>query len=106
MLRGPRMDELVYNAVLNPLPELQAAARFQIAHLAAQAGVRPASIRPLYLARGRGEVGGFTVPAINLRGLTYDLARAAFRVALRTDAPAMIFELARSESGYTFQRPS
>lgn len=44
-------------------------------------------------------------PRSIIRGLTYDIARAAFRVAKRTDAAAMVFELARSEIGYTFQRP-
>ena len=31
---------------------------------------------------GRGEVSGFTVPAINIRALTYDTAQAVFRAAL------------------------
>jgi hypothetical protein len=104
--RGPAMDELIYNAVFNQDRAVLAGARELVASVAAALGAQSASIRPLYLARGQGEVHGFTVPAINLRGLTYDLARAAFRVAKRTDAAAMIFELARSEMGYTFQRPS
>jgi len=48
---------------------------------------------------------GFTVPAINIRGLTYDVARAVFRKALEKKAGAFIFEIARSEIGYTKQRP-
>jgi len=42
-------------------------------------GIFPASIHEFYMARGRGELSGFTVPAINLRSMTYDLARAIFR---------------------------
>ena len=47
---------------------------------AADAGIRPASIHDLYLAMGRGEAGGFTVPAINVRAMAYDTARAVVRV--------------------------
>jgi fructose/tagatose bisphosphate aldolase len=48
---------------------------------------------------------GFTVPAINIRGLTYDVARSIFRKALEMKVGAFIFEIARSEIGYTKQRP-
>ena len=68
-------------------------------------GIYPASIQEFYVARGRGEFAGFTVPAINLRTLTYDLARAIFRVANKNDSGAFIFEIARSEMGYTNQPP-
>src|SRR5262249_42574463 len=68
-------------------------------------GILPASILPLYEARGRGEISGFTVPAINARILTYDTVRAALRAARRIEAGALIFEIARSEIGYTDQRP-
>ena len=54
---------------------------------------------------GRGEAGGFTVPAMNLRMMTYYTARAAFRAAKAAGAGAFIFEIARSEIGYTEQRP-
>ena len=70
-------------------------------------GVRPWSINDLYMARGRGEVpNNFTVPAMNLRAMTYDVARTVFRAALKLKVGAMIFEIARSEMGYTFQRPA
>jgi fructose/tagatose bisphosphate aldolase len=68
-------------------------------------GAYPQSIHEFYTARGRGEFSGFTVPAINLRSMTYDLARAIFRVALKNDAAAFVFEIARSEIGYTDQPP-
>ncbi|MGA2386377.1 MAG: class II fructose-bisphosphate aldolase [Candidatus Bathyarchaeia archaeon] len=68
-------------------------------------GIYPASIQEFYMARGRGEFSGFTVPAINLRSMTYDLARAIFRVAEKNDSGAFVFEIARSEIGYTFQPP-
>ncbi|MFH1594250.1 MAG: class II fructose-bisphosphate aldolase [Candidatus Omnitrophota bacterium] len=68
-------------------------------------GVYPWSINDLYLARGKGDFGGFTVPAINLRIMTYDLARAIFRAAKKLNAGAFIFEIAKSEMGYTDQAP-
>jgi fructose/tagatose bisphosphate aldolase len=68
-------------------------------------GVYPSSIYEFYMARGRGEFKGFTVPAINLRSMTYDLARALFRVAEKNDSSAFVFEIARSEIGYTDQSP-
>jgi fructose/tagatose bisphosphate aldolase len=76
--------------------------------LAAQAfGLYPASINDLYLARGRGEVpSNFTVPAMNLRAISFDSARAVYRAAKEWNAGAFIFEIARSEIGYTDQRPA
>jgi fructose/tagatose bisphosphate aldolase len=66
----------------------------------------PSSIHEFYMARGRGEFGGFTVPAINLRSMTYDLACAIFRVAEKNKSGAFVFEIARSEIGYTNQSPT
>ncbi|MGA9387967.1 MAG: aldolase, partial [Candidatus Bathyarchaeia archaeon] len=68
-------------------------------------GFFPSSIHEFYMARGRGEFAGFTVPAINLRSMTYDLARGIFRVAKKNSSGAFIFEIARSEIGYTNQPP-
>src|SRR3989338_492536 len=68
-------------------------------------GIYPSSIHDFYSARGRGELSGFTAPAINLRLMTYDLARAIFRVAIRNNSGAFIFEIAKSEMGYTAQPP-
>ena len=77
----------------------------KIFDVAYEEGVYPSSIHEFYMARGRGEFGGFTVPAINLRSMTYDLARAIFRVAKKNDSGAFVFEIAKSEIGYTDQPP-
>ncbi len=66
---------------------------------------RSASIQDLYEARARGEVSGFTVPAINLRAQTFDMARTVYEAAAAAGVGAVILELARSEQTYTFQRP-
>jgi fructose/tagatose bisphosphate aldolase len=75
---------------------------FEVAH---EKGVYPSSIHEFYMARGREEFKGFTVPAINLRSMTYDLSRAIFRVAQKNESGAFVFEIARSEIGYTNQQP-
>jgi len=100
------MDGLIFEAVFGEA-EPKAAARWVIWETAQALGIRPASIHAFYKAMGRGEVPGrFTVPAINLRMLAYDSARAVFRAARKIDAGALIFEIARSEIGYTDQRPA
>jgi fructose/tagatose bisphosphate aldolase len=103
-LAGPPMDQLVRAAVFADGVEREYA-RWLIWELGQAVGVQPASIHDLYMARGRGEVHGFTVPAINLRVVTYDAARAIFRTAIAIDAGAFILEIARSEIAYTGQRP-
>jgi fructose-bisphosphate aldolase class II len=103
--QGAAMDELVRQAVFGP-PEEREQARWLIWEIGQRAGVRPASIHQLYLARGRGEVPAFTTPAINVRVLAYDSGRAIFRAAKQLDVGALICEIARSEIGYTEQRPA
>jgi fructose/tagatose bisphosphate aldolase len=99
------IDEVVRLAVFGSPPE-QALARYAIHSAAPQLGAVPSSIWGLYSARGRGEVSGFTAPAVNIRGMAYDMSRALFRAMKATDGAATIFELARSEMGYTFQDPA
>ena len=103
---GPATDRLVRLAVFGATPEAKDAARWLIWELAQIAGCRPASIQDLYAARGRGECGGFTVPAMNLRVITYDTARAVFRALKQRKAGAFLCEIARSEMAYTDQRPA
>jgi fructose/tagatose bisphosphate aldolase len=100
------LDLLVWNAVFGESDEVRNTARWIIRRAGLELGVIPSSIQGLYEARGRKEVGSFTVPAINIRGLSYDVARAVFRAALRLKAGAFIFELSRSESNYTDQKAS
>src|SRR5262245_26899457 len=99
------IDELAWTAAFGADAEVKGTARWIIRSLAAAAGIRPASIHDLYMAMGRGEAGGFTVPAINVRAMAYDTARAVIRSARKLDAGAFILEIARSEIGYTEQRP-
>ena len=61
--------------------------------------------RAVHGARPAARSSGFTVPAVNLRTQVFDMAAAMCRAADSIDAGTIIFELARSEQEYTFQRP-
>lgn len=98
------MDTLVYTAVFGD-DDSRDNARWLIWEIGQNVGVIPSSIHDLYLARGRGETGGFTVPAMNIRGMSYDTARSIFRTAIKLKCGAFILEIARSEIAYTDQRP-
>ena len=97
------MDKLIYEAVFSD-EERKKGLFLLVKEIAKACGAVPASIQGLYEEMGA-NYPGFTVPAINIRGLTYDVARAVFRKALEKKAGAFIFEIARSEIGYTKQRP-
>lgn len=98
------MDSLIYDAVFESDDEKRKAKFVLVKEIAKACGAVPASIQGLYEEMGR-SYPGFTVPAMNIRGLTYDTARAVFRKALEMKVGAFIFEIARSEIGYTKQRP-
>ena len=106
VLRGGGMDELASASALHDEEDVRDTARWIIGEVGQQLGVWPASIHDLYLARGRGEVSGFTVPAMNIRGMAYDSGRALFAAARKLEVGALICEIARSEIGYTDQRPA
>ncbi|MBP1709799.1 MAG: hypothetical protein H6Q49_1, partial [Deltaproteobacteria bacterium] len=103
--RDKLIDDLIYTVVFSPDPGTKEAAGFLIRRGAAALGIMSSSIQALYDAMGRKEVGGFTVPAINLRGITYDAAQAVFRAAMKGKVGPVLFEIARSEVDYTSQRP-
>lgn len=104
-LRDFLVDTLIFTAVFSSDTASAEVARWVIRRAAAALGIISTSIQLLYEATGRREVSGITVPAINIRGLTYDVAQAVFRAAMKDRVGAVLFEIARSEIGYTFQRP-
>lgn len=104
-LQSELMDELVWKAVFGSERE-KATAGWIIWEVAQAVGVKQASIHDFYMARGKGRVPrNFTVPAMNLRGMAYDMARAVFSQVRKLKVGAFILELARSEMGYTDQPP-
>lgn len=100
------IDELVKELVTSDELHAKEKCLDEIWAQAVKAGVYPSSIQELYAARGQEKFKGLTVPAMNLRALTYDSARAVFRAANKINAGALILEIAKSEMGYTNQRPS
>jgi fructose/tagatose bisphosphate aldolase len=103
--RGDVIRDLAWTAAFATDDATIAAAQWLVREAARELGALSASIHELYLARARGEVNGFTVPAINIRAQTFDMARTVYETAASADVGSVILELARSEQTYTFQRP-
>jgi fructose/tagatose bisphosphate aldolase len=103
--KAAEFDSLAWKAAFGADDKEKGNARKEIMQAAAKTGTVPASIQGLYDAAGKGLYKNTTVPAINVRGMNYDMSRAIFRAALRLNVGAFVFEIARSEAGYTDQRP-
>jgi fructose/tagatose bisphosphate aldolase len=104
-LRGDAIRDLAWTAAFSADEATAEVARWIVWEASQVLGARSASIHELYLARARGEISGFTVPAINVRAQTFDMSRVIFETAAAADCEAVILELARSEQTYTGQRP-
>lgn len=101
-----KIDGLIHTAVFGD-GLVGDTARWLIWEIAQAVGIYPSSIHELYMAIGRGDVPTtFTVPAMNIRAMNYNSSRAVFRAANKLNVGAMLFEIARSEIGYTGQRPA
>ena len=105
-LRGKGIRDIAWTATFSDDAATVEAARWIVWEASQELGARSASIQGLYDARARGEVAGFTVPAINLRAQTFDMARVIFEAARAKEVEPVILELARSEQTYTYQRVS
>ena len=103
--RETAIRDLAWTAAFSTDEPTTATAQWLVWEASQALGAQSASIQDLYAARGRGEVSGFTVPAINIRAQTFDMARTVYETATAADVWAVILELARSEQTYTFQRP-
>lgn len=99
------VEKIVMDLIMSDDMNVKKTLAKKILDMAYKKGIYPSSIHELYMARGRNEYTGTTIPAMNLRSMTYDLARAVFRVAKRNNSGAFIFEIAKSEMGYTNQPP-
>ncbi len=103
-LREEAIDKLADVAIFSS-GDLQKKSRWIIRKLSETLGILPSSTYEFYRAIGEGKVHGFTVPAINIRTLTYDFGRLIFQLAKKNNIGAFIFEIARSEQQYTSQTP-
>ncbi len=104
--KGQLTDGLAWNAVFNKTSRLRDMARWVIWEASQTLGCPSSSIHDLYMERAHNEYESVTVPAINIRGLTYDTARTIFRTMDKTSTGAVLFEIAKSEIGYTGQAPA
>ena len=102
--RGQAIEDLAWTQTFSDDAATVEAARWIIWEASQVLGARSASIQELYASRARGEVKGFTVPAINIRIQAFDMARTIFATAKARAVGPLILELARSEQTYTFQR--
>lgn len=106
LLRNQGIDDLVFTAVFAKDEETKQYARTVIRDLAKQLGIYSASIYSFYKAIGNGTVAQtFTVPAFNIRALTYDTTRLLFQLTKEKDLGPYVLEIARSEIDYTAQQP-
>jgi hypothetical protein len=86
-------------------PESRAVAIWAIQEAGLAAGIVPSSIEELYRARAAEQWAGRTVPAMNLRGWTYNTCRAVFRAAKSMDVGLCIFEQSITEQAFAAQPP-
>ena len=98
------MDDLVFSAVFGS-DDVKGAARWMIWEASHELGCPAASIHEYYMAGGKNAWSNRTTPAINVRGMTYDVARTILQAAHKLNTGQVIFEIARSEIGYTAQEP-
>jgi len=103
--KNKALEYLVDTLILNDSEHLKKICHWVVYEAAKKFGIIPSSIQALYEARAKNNLIHFSVPALNIRTLTYDLAKAVFRAANTINAGSFIFEIARGEIGYTQQRP-
>lgn len=97
------IDNLAYTAQFGASAGLKEAAQQTLFDYAPRHAVKASSIHELYMAFARGEIKGFSVPALNIRTLTYDTAHMIYGLMMEYAIGPLIFEIAISEQEYTSQ---
>jgi fructose/tagatose bisphosphate aldolase len=103
--RATGIKDVAWSATFSDDEAVVEAARWMVWEASQELGCASASIHDLYMARSRDEYSGWSEPAINLRTQVFDMAAAGCRAAMELGAGSPIWELARSEQAYTYQRP-
>jgi fructose/tagatose bisphosphate aldolase len=103
MVSSNTIDDMIEKAIFDSAQPVKESYQQRIRDMASKEGIFLASIQGLYEAAAKGLYKNKTVPAINVRGLTYQVARAIFRMALKHKVGMLIFEIARTEMAYTDQ---
>ena len=97
-----KIDKLAWNAIFG-----KEKAQKDIRKIAQEKEIFLSSTNNLYKARAKEEIPlNFTVPAFNIRTWTYDVAKTIFKIAKEKKIGAFVFEIAKSEMGYTDQSPA
>ena len=94
---------MIEKAVFDSDSQVRERYQQKIRDMASAKDIYLASIQDLYEAAAQGVYSNKTVPAINIRGITYHMARTIFRQALKHKVGALVFEIARTEMVYTGQ---
>jgi fructose-bisphosphate aldolase, class II len=105
MFRGELVDRFVWTAAFGATDHLRETAGYIVRAAASALGIWCDSIHPLYAYVSSNRRKPFTVPAFNIRGMTFFIARMIFRSAMSVNAGPVIFELTPSEMEYTEQSP-
>jgi fructose/tagatose bisphosphate aldolase len=103
--RATGIKDIAWSATFSEDEAVVDVARWVVWEASQELGSPSASIHDLYMARSRDEYSGWSEPAINLRTQVFDMAAAGCRAAIEIGAGSPLWELARSEQAYTFQRP-
>lgn len=97
-----KIDQLAYQLAFEQNKEIY----FQeIKKIALEKKIFPASLFSLYQKFAKEQIKEMTIPAINIKTLTYDIACLLFNLIKSLKLGPIIFELARSEISYTNQTP-
>ncbi len=105
-LQDSLIDDLIFTAEFSDDDTTKMAAAETIRKIAPLLEINSTSTYSLYKAFGEKKIDGFTVPALNIRTLTYDISQMVFELMQTHQIGAVIFELARGEIDYTHQRPA
>jgi hypothetical protein len=103
--RENTIDRLVRSAVFGS-GEVKEAALWIIWAASQALGCGAASIAGLARSIERGELNGFSVPVMNIRGLNFQIARTMLKAAIAAECGAVLFELSFREIRNQNQRPS
>ncbi|MCO5173714.1 MAG: class II fructose-bisphosphate aldolase [Trueperaceae bacterium] len=96
------LQQAAYAVAAAPASEAAGLAAGLLAECA-RLGVAPAPVGTVYRALAEGRIAPLTVPAFNVRGLTFDVVSAIYRRATEQDAAGVMFELAPSEAAVADQ---
>ena len=105
-LKNELIDQLAYNSVFNRDRLIRQQCAWLIRATALYMHAQPASLHDYYVATLTTPCTPHVpLPAIHLRTLTYDMARAIFRAAKETRSNAFCLALSADEMKFTDQTP-